>query len=555
MSVIKNVSDPNPDKWIAGGSHLACMMNVERRKGKNVPVIKKALVELEGNMFKFYELIRKVWMIHDCYLTPGPIQFEGETKRSCPFLVQPPDINNVDLNKYINSNSNLDTYSPRNANNLSPLSNILIQEETILPKVLKNGKFKVKITNCLKKLHNDVIQSCQKSYSHLLSYPNSTLVAEIVEDYEIGRLNENEKVLKFKVQDEIKIGIVFCGRQAPGGNNVINGLLEFKKTMESHNQKVKLIGFLYGTLGMFEGKFIEITEEKFKLYKNQGGYDFLGRSVDSVRSHKDLDSTKNVCIKENLDGLVLVGASHTLTDAIILTNYFLANDVKTSVIGVPATVDGNIHHELFESCIGFDTASKVYSQLIGNIMTDAASATKYWYLMRLMGNDPSHLVLECALQTHPNYVIISEECAMKGQNLDDIVNEICAIIIERSNLKKNFGTILIPEGLLSHLHQFNSLIDDLNKVFEGNKSKDFGMELFKDNELLKKHLTPWSSAVFLDLPDFIRKQLLTERENDGKVHLSQIETERLLAFKISKELEKRKIKGFAAITHFFGILN
>ena len=247
-------------------------------------------------------------------------------------------------------------------------------------------------------------------YPDLLNYNNNNIVAEIVEDYEIGSLSEHEHVIEHITQSEIRIGIVYNGRQAPGGNNIIHGLLQFKKLMETKEQKVTLIGFLFGTLGMFEGQSIEITEEKFKLYKNQGGYDFLGRSVDSVRSAKDLDSTKQVCIKENLDSLIMVGASHTMTDAIILTNYFLEHKVKTCVLTVPATVDGNISHPLFESCVGFDTASKVYSQLIGNIMTDAASATKYWYLMRLMGNDPSHLVLECALQTHPNYVIISEDC-------------------------------------------------------------------------------------------------------------------------------------------------
>jgi len=555
MSVIKNVSDKKTKNWIAGGCSLMSMMNIERRKGKNVPVIKKALVELNGNMFKFYEIVRKTWMLNDCYITPGPIQFEGATRKSCPFLVSPPDTNNVDLNHYIMSqSSNQDPYAPKNINNLSELSKISYQEETLLPKSLSNGKFRVKLSSFLQGFSDDVMTLRKKNYSNLMNYSNCNLVAEIVEENEIGKLYENEKTLDVIHQEELRIGVVYCGRQAPGGNNIINGLLEFKKIMESKSQKVTLIGFLFGTVGMFEGRSIEITEDKFKLFRNQGGYDFLGRSVDAIRNPKQLESTKSVCEKENLDGLVLIGASHTLTDALILSDYFLANKVKTAIITVPASLDGNISHPLIEACVGFDTASKVYSQLIGNIMTDAASATKYWYLMRLMGSDPSHLVLECALQTHPNYVIISEECGMKGQNLDDIVKEICAIIIDRANQKKNFGTILIPEGLLSFLQQFNSLIDDLNKVFETNKSKDFGIQLFNDNELLKKHLTPWSTAVFLDLPDFIRKQLLTERETDGKVHISQIETERLLACKISKELEKRKVKGFSSITHFFGKL-
>jgi 6-phosphofructokinase 1 len=266
----------------------------------------------------------------------------------------------------------------------------------------------------------------------------------------------------------------------------------------------------------------------------------------------------NNCEKLNLNGLILVGASHTLTDSLLLTDYFIANNVKTSIVAIPCTVDGNLKHPLFESTIGFDTASKVYSQLIGNIMTDSASATKYWYLMRLMGRDPSHLVLECALQTHPNYVIISEECANRGQNLGDIVNDICDVITKRANQKKNFGTILIPEGLLGHLPHFKTLIEELNQIFMKNKdSGDIAIKLLNNEEFLKKSLSPWSSAVFLDLPDFTKKQLLLEREAHGTIQLSQIETERLLSYKISKELDKRKaekkFKGtFSAITHFFG---
>ena len=309
---------------------------------------------------------------------------------------------------------------------------------------------------------------------------------------------------------------------------------------------------------MFNGDYIEITEDNFRLYKNHGGFDFLGRSIDKIRSQEELEKTKSICQKLNLNGLILVGATHTMTDCLLLTDYFLTNKVKTSIIAVPCTVDGNVSHPLFETPVGFDTASKVYSQLIGNIMTDSASATKYWYLIRLMGRDPSHLVLECALQTHPNFVIISEECGQRAQSLSDIVNDICDVITERSNQKKNFGTILIPEGLLAHLPHFKTLIEELNEIFSKNKNDlELPNRLLNDEAFLKQSLSSWSSAVFLDLPDFTRKQLLLERESSGTIQLSQIETERLLSIKISKELDKRKagkmFKGsFAAITHFFG---
>ena len=191
---------------------------------------------------------------------------------------------------------------------------------------------------------------------------------------------------------------------------------------------------------MFEENYLEITKENFANYKNHGGFDYLGRSVDKVRTKEELEKTRKTCENLNLDGLIFIGASHTLTDSLLVTEYFRENNVKTNIISIPCSLDGNLKHPLFEACIGFDTASKVYSQLIGNIMTDSASATKYWYFIRLMGRDPSHLVLECALQTRPNYVIISEECEERGQNLRDIVNDICDVIVKRAEMKKNFGT-------------------------------------------------------------------------------------------------------------------
>jgi diphosphate--fructose-6-phosphate 1-phosphotransferase len=210
-----------------------------------------------------------------------------------------------------------------------------------------------------------------------------------------------------------------------------------------------------------------VTEDNFEPYRNQGGFTFLGRSADQIRSPTQLNSSVEVCQKLNLDGLILVGATHTLTDAAHLTEHFILNEVKTAVIAVPATIDGNVETKYSNLAIGFDTASKIYSQLIGNIMTDAASAIKYWYFIRLMGRDPSHLVLECSLQTHPNVVLISEDSAARGETLPEIVEMICDVICDRAAKGKNFGTILIPEGLLSHLPHYKQLIEELNEVFKG----------------------------------------------------------------------------------------
>jgi 6-phosphofructokinase len=552
MSVIRNLSKSNPAEWVPAGCPLMTMMNVERRKGKDVPVIKKALVDIEGDMFKFFTKVRDTWAVNDAYIIPGPIQYEGPCAASCPFLVKSPSCESIDLNKYVIDKSGKNIpFAPKSKNNLSALSKMLLNEPVRLPKTLTSSHYRVKLSTLLEPSTEEAKQSCHKYFNSLYENKNSKYLAEILDESEVDKESSIQRI-----SNDLKIGIVYCGRQSPGGNNIVNGLLEFKRV--NKDSKVSLYGFTYGTLGMFNGDYIEITEENFSLYKNHGGFDFLGRSVDKIRSQEELEKTKAICEKLNLDGLILVGATHTMTDCLLLTDYFISNNVKTSIISVPCTVDGNVKHPLFETTVGFDTASKVYSQLIGNIMTDSASATKYWYLMRLMGRDPSHLVLEAALQTRPNYVIISEECGQRSMNLHDIVNDICDVITERANQKKNFGTILIPEGLLAHLPHFKTLIEELNEIFSKNKNdENLGIKLLQDETFLKQSLSPWSSAVFLDLPDFTRKQLLLERESAGTIQLSQIETERLLSYKISKELDKRKaekrFKGsFSAITHFFG---
>ena len=230
----------------------------------------------------------------------------------------------------------------------------------------------------------------------------------------------------------------------------------------------------------------------------------------------------------------MIGATHTLSDACSLSEYFIANGVETSVVGIPATVNGNIRHSFISTSIGFDTASKVYSQLIGNMLSDSASAIKYWYFIRLMGRDPSHLVLECAMQTHPNLVIISEECSHRGETLIDIVNRICDIIAERANQGKNYGCVLIPEGLLNYVAAYKNLIDEINQLFANcnsrKEAKILSQQLYDNEQSVMNVLTPWSYSLYQTLPEFLKKQLLFEREIEGTTKISQLETEKLIAY-------------------------
>ena len=225
---------------------------------------------------------------------------------------------------------------------------------------------------------------------------------------------------------------------------------------------MKLYGFINGLAGLMDEHIVEIDEESFKPFRNLGGYDYLGRSHDYLRTLNEQKQAAKVCKERGYGGLVMIGATHTLSDACSLSEFFLANQIETRVVGIPATVNGNIRHSFISTSIGFDTASKVYSQLIGNMLSDSASAIKYWYFIRLMGRDPSHLVLECAMQTHPNLVIISEECSNRGETLIDIVNRICDIIAERANQGKNYGCVLIPEGLLNYVAAYKNLIEEIN---------------------------------------------------------------------------------------------
>lgn len=321
-----------------------------------------------------------------------------------------------------------------------------------------------------------------------------------------------------------------------------------------------LVGFQNGIKGLVDDHLVPITEEAFAPYRNLGGYDYLGKSQERVEvAHYQLLAES--MSRHRIDGLILVGATHTLTDGARLSQFFFEQNVDTRVVVVPATLDGNIRHQYLQCTLGFDTASKVYSQLIGNMLTDSASAIKYWYFIRLMGKEPSHLALECALKTHPNMVIISEESAFRGEALPDIVNRIADVVAERAEGGKNYGTVLIPEGLFSHIASFRHLIENLNELFRSctcaADKETLQARLYKDDGYVREALSPWNYSLFITMPDFMRLQLINEQEISGEVNLSQIETEKLVAYFVSAELERRKKMGtysgtFAPVTHFFG---
>ncbi|RLN08408.1 pyrophosphate--fructose 6-phosphate 1-phosphotransferase subunit alpha-like [Panicum miliaceum] len=343
----------------------------------------------------------------------------------------------------------------------------------------------------------------------------------------------------------VRVGIVFCGRQSPGGHNVVWGLYE---AIKAHNQSSKLIGFLGGSDGLLAQKTLEITDEVLSSYKNQGGYDMLGRTKDQIRTKEQVNGAMASCQALKLDALVIIGGVTSNTDAAQLAETFAEAKCATKVVGVPVTLNGDLKNQFVETTVGFDTICKVNSQLISNVCTDALSAEKYYYFIRLMGRKASHVALECTLQSHPNMVILGEEVAASKLTIFDITKQICDAVQARAEKDKNHGVILIPEGLVESIPELYALLQEIHGLH--------GRGVSAEN--ISSQLSPWASALFEFLPPFIRKQLLLHPESDDSAQLSQIETEKLLAQLVETEMNRRlkegtyKGKKFNAICHFFG---
>ncbi|XP_021753678.1 pyrophosphate--fructose 6-phosphate 1-phosphotransferase subunit alpha-like [Chenopodium quinoa] len=343
----------------------------------------------------------------------------------------------------------------------------------------------------------------------------------------------------------IRVGVVFSGRQSPGGHNVIWGLFN---ALKIHNSNNVLLGFLGGTEGLFAQKTLEITDDILSTYKNQGGYDLLGRTKDQIRTTEQVNAALASCTALKLDGLVIIGGVTSNTDAAQLAETFAEAKCSTKVVGVPVTLNGDLKNQFVEADVGFDTICKVNSQLISNVCTDALSAEKYYYFIRLMGRKASHVALECTLQSHPNMVILGEEVAASKLTLFDLTTQICDAVQARAEKDKNHGVILLPEGLIESIPEIYALLQEIHGLYRGGVSIDN----------ISSQLSPWASALLEFLPPFIKKQLLLHPESDDSAQLSQIETEKLLAHLVETEMNKRlkegtyKGKKFNAICHFFG---
>ena len=352
------------------------------------------------------------------------------------------------------------------------------------------------------------------------------------------------------------VGVILSGGQAPGGHNVICGLYDALKATDKNNV---LLGFKGGPSGLIEDDYIEMTDEFIDQYRNTGGFDIIGSGRTKLETREQFDIVAQVAKKHGITAIVIIGGDDSNTNAAVLAEYMAAQNTGVQVIGCPKTIDGDLKNEDIETSFGFDTATKTYSEVIGNIERDANSAKKYWHFIKLMGRSASHVTLECALQTQPNICLVGEEVAAKKQSLSEIADQIADSVETRGNNGDNFGVALIPEGIVEFVPEFSKLIAEINELLAGEKTAEFNaLPTWADKyAFIENGLTKESMAVFAILPVGIQQQLFLERDPHGNVQVSLIESEKLFAELVKNKLAERKAAGtykgkFSTLTHFFG---
>lgn len=424
---------------------------------------------------------------------------------------------------------------------LSPLQKERLSYQPKLPATLANGINKL------------VVKEGEKTQS----------VADQKEIQELFKNSYGMPTVTFETSDkeEMKpaknIGVILSGGQAPGGHNVIAGIFDALKQANPEN---KLYGFLGGPSGIIDGKYIELTEDIINAYRNTGGFDIIGSGRTKLETEEQFEKALNVCKNLNVTGIVIIGGDDSNTNAALLAEWFLAKKADIQVIGCPKTIDGDLKNEQIEISFGFDTATKTYAELVGNIQRDANSAKKYWHFIKLMGRSASHVALEVGLQTHPNITLVSEEVEAKKMSLAQVVDSITKVVVARAEKGKNFGIVLVPEGLIEFIPEVKAMIANLNdKLAELEKDaayKNASSDAEKF-EIITKNLEPENAKVFNSLPAMIKAQLLMDRDPHGNVQVSRIDTEKLLIAMVREQLNKLKAEGkyngkFSDLAHFFG---
>ena len=352
----------------------------------------------------------------------------------------------------------------------------------------------------------------------------------------------------------INVGVILSGGQAPGGHNVISGLFDGIKKL---NKDSKLYGFILGPGGLVDHNYKELTAEIVDEYRNTGGFDIIGSGRTKLEKEEQFEKGYEIIKELGIKALVIIGGDDSNTNACVLAEYYAAKNYGVQVIGCPKTIDGDLKNEMIETSFGFDTACKTYAEVIGNIQRDCNSARKYWHFIKLMGRSASHIALECALQVQPNICIVSEEVEAKEMSLDDVVTYIAQVIADRAAEGNNFGTVLIPEGLIEFIPAMKRLIAELNDFLAHNGEEFAMVKKSQQREYIIKHLSEENAAIYASLPEGVARQLSLDRDPHGNVQVSLIETEKLLSEMVATKLAAWKEEGkfvgkFGAQHHFFG---
>ncbi len=424
--------------------------------------------------------------------------------------------------------------------NLSPLQKARYEYSPKLPGMLRNGIAEI----CVKEGAATASVADQDKIAAL--FPNTYGKPEIT--FEKG---QNTSAPKKQV-----VGVILSGGQAPGGHNVISGLYDALKATNKDNV---LLGFKGGPDGLLKNDYVEFDDAFIDAYRNTGGFDIIGSGRTKLETKEQFAIVAENAKKNGLTAVVIIGGDDSNTNAATLAEYMAAQNTGIQVIGCPKTIDGDLKNEDIEASFGFDTATKTYSELIGNIERDANSAKKYWHFIKVMGRSASHVALECALQTQPNICLIGEEVAAKKMSLAQITNYIADSVEKRGNNGNNFGVAIIPEGIVEFVPEFSKLIAEINELLAGSKTEEFNAlpDWAAKYNFIKNGLTAESFAVFDILPQGIQQQLFLERDPHGNVQVSLIESEKLFSEMVKNELAKRKAAGtykgkFGSQHHFFG---
>ena len=424
---------------------------------------------------------------------------------------------------------------------LSPLQQARLKFQPVLPQTLASGITKLNI------VEGNSTESVADQNEIKGLFPNTYGKPMVTFEQSDNENNFEQK----------NVGVILSGGQAPGGHNVVAGIYDALKQANPQN---KLYGFLGGPAGSIDGKYIELTDEIIDAYRNTGGFDIIGSGRTKLETEEQFQASLENCKKLNITGIVIIGGDDSNTNAAMLAEWFKSKNAGIQVIGCPKTIDGDLKNEQIEISFGFDTATKTYSELVGNIQRDVNSAKKYWHFIKLMGRSATHVGLEVALQTQPNITLISEEVAEKSMSLNEIVDYMADIIVKRSKLGKNFGVALIPEGLIEFVPEMKAMIANLNDLMPVLEEDPNFTQLTSGVEkeaVIEKRLRAENAAVFRSLPAMIKAQLLMDRDPHGNVQVSKIETEKLLIEMLKTKLYEMKQQGvytgkFSDQSHFFG---